>query len=323
MASPQQALHLAIDEAHAGQRIDNFLVTCLKGVPKSHLYRLLRKGEVRVNKARIKPDYRLNLGDDVRIPPVRRDIPKTPTAPRAATQRLEERVLYEDAALLVLNKPTGMAVHGGSGQSFGVIEALRALRPYATFLELVHRLDRETSGCLLIAKKPALLRALHQSLRSGAMEKRYLTLLQGRWERGPHRVDLPLSKNVLQSGERMVRVDPRGKSASTLFQPRRVFAEASLMEVVPLTGRTHQIRVHAASLGCSVAGDEKYGNPDFNRDIRRCGLVRLFLHAQAVAIRRPDTGERVRFEAPLDEDLERVLLALDERSRKEGVPVVP
>lgn len=307
-AAPQQVRHLTVDDAQAGQRIDNFLATCLKDVPKSHVYRLLRKGEVRVNKGRIKPDYRLQAGDSVRIPPLRYSEARPPLPAAAAPQWLEHRVLFEDAALLVLDKPSGMAVHGGSGQSYGVIEALRALRPNAPFLELVHRLDRETSGCLLIAKKPAMLRGLHELLRSGEVEKRYLALLQGRWQGGPRRVDMPLEKNVLQSGERMVRVSAQGKAAMSLFRPRQVFSGASLVEVVLDTGRTHQIRVHAAALGHPIAGDDKYGDADFNKLMRAHGLRRLFLHAHELSLKRPDSGELLRCTAPLPEDLERVLM---------------
>jgi 23S rRNA pseudouridine955/2504/2580 synthase len=303
-----QAQHVQIGVWHAGQRIDNFLMTQLKGVPKSHVYRLLRRGEVRVNKGRIKPDYRLKEGDDVRIPPLRRpEIGQVPL--KTAPAWLEDRVLYEDAALLVLDKPAGVAVHGGSGQSYGVIEALRALRAQAPFLELVHRLDRETSGCLLIAKKPSMLRALHQMLRDGEIEKRYLALVQGRWDR-ERRVDLPLLKKVLQSGERMVRVDPQGKLALSVFHPRHLYQDATLMEITIMTGRTHQIRVHAAALGHPLAGDEKYGSADFNRTMRKRGLRRLFLHAHALHFRRPDSGEQVNLEVPLEGELERVLAVL-------------
>ena len=306
----EQVRHLTVGDAQAGQRIDNFLLTHLKGVPKSHVYRLLRKGEVRVNKGRIKPDYRLKAGDSVRIPPVRCSEARSPLQAAAAPQWLEDRVLFEDAALLVLDKPSGMAVHGGSGQSYGVIEALRALRPNAPFLELAHRLDRDTSGCLLIAKKSAMLRGLHELLRDGGVHKHYLALLQGRWKGGARRVDLPLEKNVLQSGERMVRVSAEGKIALSMFRPRQALAGATLVEVVLDTGRTHQIRVHAAAIGHPIAGDDKYGSLEFNKAMRALGLRRLFLHAHQLSLSRPDSGELASFDAPLPEDLQRVLEAV-------------
>lgn len=314
LKKPAVARNVEIDAEGAGQRVDNFLVRQMKGVPKSHIYRVLRKGEVRVNSARARPDYRLQAGDKVRIPPVRQGAETSKAQPLpGALERLRTRILYEDSGLLVLNKPAGMAVHGGSGVSYGVIEALRALRPEAKHLELVHRLDRDTSGCLAVAKKRSVLRALHELLRCGGMEKRYLALLAGRWKGGTREVTASLRKNVLQGGERVVRVSDEGKSAVSLFRPLSVFAEASLVEVVLATGRTHQIRVHAAHIGHPIAGDEKYGDPGFNRRMREFGLKRLFLHAHFIAFRLPEADEEVSVSAPLDDDLRQVLERLEEK----------
>ena len=304
-----------IDARHAGQRIDNYLLTALKGVPKSHIYRLLRKGQVRVNKGRIKPLYRLQAGDMVRIPPLR--MASGPVPPNLSVEGkwrvpLEAAYLYEDEDLLVLNKPAGMAVHGGSGLSYGLIELLRQLRPDLPGIDLVHRLDRETSGCLLLSKSRQNLLALQQQFLAGTVNKRYLALLQGRWQRGRQLVDQPLRKNRLQSGERMVHVDEAGKSAATVFNPRRIFHDASLLDVELLTGRTHQIRVHAAWLGHPVAGDAKYGDSGFNRQMRGQGLKRLFLHAASIELQQPRTGKALRIEAPWGNDLAAILAVLPE-----------
>lgn len=293
---------VVIEEDAAGQRLDNFLLTRLKGVPKSHVYRLLRKGEVRVNKGRARPEYRLATGDAVRLPPVRRSQPDVPTPMgRLAGERLEARILHEDDRLIVLDKPSGIAVHGGSGLSHGVIEALRAARPAAPFLELVHRLDRETSGCLLIAKRRSTLRSLHGLLREGRVEKRYLALVMGSWQLGKVRLEDRLLKS-LHGGERMVSVDESGKAAASVFRPVEIAPEASLLEVRIMTGRTHQIRVQAAAAGHPLAGDERYGDRDFNRRMRATGLNRLFLHAAAVGWEEPG-GEWRSYSAPLPEEL--------------------
>lgn len=301
---------IEIGPEQEGQRIDNFLTTYLKGVPKSFIYRVLRSGEVRVNKGRAKPTYRLKEGDTVRIPPMRRGEPQTAGAPgKKLVALLNESILYEDAGLLIINKPSGIAVHGGSGVSFGVIEILRAARPEAPFLELVHRLDRDTSGCLMIAKKRSALRHIHQLLREEGMEKRYQALIQGPWHGGERRVTAALRKNVLQSGERVVRVEAEGKQSQTLFRPLQRWPMATLVEAVPLTGRTHQIRVHAAHLGQPIAGDEKYGDAEFNRAMQEKGLRRLFLHAASLSFTAAD-GNRIAVSAPLDPALKKVLAAL-------------
>lgn len=294
-----QLLEVAPDLA--GQRIDNFLRTQLKGVPKTLIYRILRKGEVRVNKGRIKPEYKLQAGDIVRVPPLRlaeRDEPE-PLA-QGLLERLEAAIVYEDKALIVLNKPAGIAVHGGSGLNYGVIEAFRQMRPDAKDIELVHRLDRDTSGLLMIAKKRSMLRHLHEALRGDGVDKRYMALVRGNWPTAKKRVSAPLLKNTLRSGERMVEVNDEGKDALTVFKVLRRFGEfATLIEASPITGRTHQIRVHALHAGHAIAGDSKYGDEDFTREIRELGGKRLFLHAYALRITLPD-GEVLSLEAPVD-----------------------
>lgn len=301
-----------ISADHAGQRIDNYLMCQLNGVPKSLVYRIVRKGEVRVNKGRIKPEYKLKEGDLVRIPPVRLPEKKAAGKPSDSVLRqVESRILFEDKRIMVINKPSGLAVHGGSGLSFGLIEVLRELRPNDKSLELVHRLDRDTSGCLIISKKRSALRRLHEQLREGSMDKRYMTLLKGKWKGNNKWVDAPLLKNVIRSGERLVFVDPKGKDARTQFIPYSVSDKASLMSVKLDTGRTHQIRVHAQHLGFPIAGDDKYGDEDFNRELKSKGLKRLFLHAFSLKFHLPDpeTGKEmpIYVEAPLDEALVKVL----------------
>lgn len=296
-----------VDAEHAGRRVDNFLSTLLRDVPKSRIYRMLRKGEVRVNGGRVGPDHRLEADDLVRIPPVRQQ----PAGGRPAVARpadwLAGRVIYEDARFLVVDKPSGMAVHGGSGVSFGVIETMRALRPELPEMELVHRLDRDTSGCLMIAKKPSALRRLHALLRQGAIGKRYLTLVKGRWRGGVRTIDQPLRKNVLRGGERVVHVHPEGKEAVSRFHPREQLKTACLMEVELETGRTHQIRVHAAHAGHPIAGDEKYGDAEFNKTLRGAGLRRLFLHAAALSIPLEEEAGVLTVSAPLPAELEQVV----------------
>ncbi|MCH8500329.1 MAG: 23S rRNA pseudouridine(955/2504/2580) synthase RluC [Aliidiomarina sp.] len=301
-----------VDADEAGQRLDNFLLAQLKGVPKSMIYRIVRKGEVRINKKRCKPDQRLAAGDEIRIPPVRVAAKQSLPNPKLEkVAELEGCILYEDDIMLVVNKPSGTAVHGGSGLSFGLIEGLRALRPQAKFLELVHRLDRDTSGVLLVAKKRSALRALHEQLRDKQMEKIYLALVYGSWPGKIKSVDAPLQKNTLQSGERVVRVADTGKPSLTKFRVRERFPQseinATLVEASPITGRTHQIRVHAQCVGHPIAGDTKYGIRGFDEQLQVLGLNRLFLHAQSLTIQHPKTGEPLRFEAPLDPNLQAVI----------------
>ena len=300
---------LTVDAEYAGQRIDNYLIRILKGVPKSMVYRILRKGEVRVNKGRIKPTYRLKAGDELRIPPIRMSADSNPGS-SAAGERLESRILYEDKRIIILNKPSGIAVHGGSGIQFGVIESMRKSRTDLHFLELVHRLDRDTSGCLVLAKKRSALRQLHELLRVGKIQKRYLALVQGSRQYGTERIDVPLQKQVLRSGERVVRVSEHGKAASSTFRPLAVSSKASLLEVEIHTGRTHQIRVHAAHTGHPIAGDEKYGDESFNRYLASLGFKRLFLHARGIAFELEEPHVDIAINAPLDKKFEDVLSKL-------------
>lgn len=300
--------HLHIGARFDGQRIDNFLMAHVKGVPRSHIYRVLRRGEVRVNKGRVKPSYRLRLGDLVRIPPLRAVAPRPAgQAPASRLRELASAVLFEDERLLVVNKPAGLAVHGGSGLSFGLIEAMRQLRPNGE-LELVHRLDRDTSGCLLLAKRRSALRDLHRLIRENRVEKRYLALLVGQLPSREVLVDAPLRKNTLRSGERLVRVDrAEGKPARTRFRRLRGFGDLTLVEARLITGRTHQIRVHAAHLGTPLAGDEKYGAAQINRSLRAVGLERLFLHASVLRFQPGYRDTPLCVEAPLPVELETVL----------------
>ena len=293
-----------IDEGYAGQRIDNFLLRELKGVPKSRIYRILRKGEVRVNKARIKPEYKLCTGDTVRIPPVRMAADKPPQqVSESLGTLLNSAILYEDSELMIVNKPSGLAVHGGSGINQGLIEALRVLRPDCRHLELVHRLDRDTSGCIMVAKKRSMLRFLHAHLREGGIDKRYLALAAGRWPNRRRVVNAPLEKNTLQSGERMVRVAVEGKRSVTEFDIVQRYEQATLVEAKPITGRTHQIRVHALHVGNPLLGDDKYGDTLACKQFRDKGLSRLFLHAKSLTVPMPDERPALRVEAPLSLEL--------------------
>jgi len=315
--NPPAVQIVAISADEAGQRIDNFLRTQLKGVPKSMIYRILRKGEVRVNKKRIKPEYKLVAGDEIRIPPVRvaeRD-EQTVSPKLAKVASLADAILYEDDWILVMNKPSGTAVHGGSGLSFGVIEGLRALRPEARFLELVHRLDRDTSGVLLVAKKRSALRFLHEQLREKGMQKDYLALVRGSWPSHLKVVQAPLLKNILQSGERVVRVNSEGKPSETRFKVEERYAHATLVKASPVTGRTHQIRVHTLHAGHPIAFDDRYGEQEFDRQLATTGLNRLFLHAAALTFTHPNSGEVMRMEAPLDERLKQCLKVLRQQAQ--------
>jgi len=300
----------AVGEEFDGQRLDNFLLRELKGAPKSLIYRLIRTGEVRVNKGRSKPDRKLKPGDVVRIPPVRIEERDADPAPGLSLQRLlDQSIVYESAKLIVLNKPAGLAVHGGSGIHLGVIEALRQLRQEEG-LELVHRLDRDTSGCLMIARKRSMLRYLQSLLREERkIDKQYLTLVMGKWPVQLTCVDQPLLRGELPNGERFVRVRAEGKSSRTEYRVLESFADATLLKAKPLTGRTHQIRVHALHSGHAVAGDEKYGSKDDLQEFKRRGLTRLFLHAWRLRIPMEDDSV-LEVESPLPSELENFLKKL-------------
>jgi 23S rRNA pseudouridine955/2504/2580 synthase len=301
---------ITIDADTAGQRVDNFLFFYLKGVPKSRIYRALRHGEVRANKGRIKAEYRLKEGDLLRIPPIKvEEVAAVPVADRLL-QQLESLILFENDDLMVINKPSGLAVHGGSGLDYGLIEAVRKMRPHCKRIELAHRLDRDTSGCTIIVKKAAVLRAIHQQLREKTMDKTYLALVRGRWPRRKTLVDAPLEKNILNSGERMVRVSAEGKPSKTRFSIVETFHGATLIQAMPITGRTHQIRVHAQHAGFPLLGDDKYGNKDDIEWQRSFGLRRLFLHASEVSFSLPDRAQKMVIKAPLPADLEDVLALL-------------
>ncbi len=306
---------LAVGDDGAGQRVDNYLVKILKGVPKSHIYRILRSGEVRVNKRRVGPDARLEVGDRLRVPPIRAAAPaRKPAAPPPGRVTLPP-ILYEDDALLALDKPAGLAVHGGSGISFGAIERLRLARPAAGFLELVHRLDRDTSGVLLVAKKRSALTALHSQLRDGAIDKRYHVLVRGKWRDAVRAVDLPLTSYVTGDGERRVRVDAAGRLARTTFRRVNAWPNAdpplALLEAELETGRTHQIRVHLSHLGFPLAGDDKYGDFTWNKALSRQGLKRMFLHALRIRFAHPADGREVVVDAPLPPELTAFVARLD------------
>lgn len=320
-AAPRAAVEQAtIDEGHAGQRIDNFLLGRLKGVPKSHVYRILRSGEVRVNKGRIDQTYRLVLGDVVRIPPLRLDEKANANKANGFQAKMPKNArpdwtfIFEDDALLAIDKPAGMAVHGGSGISLGVIEALRLHRPEAKFLELVHRLDRETSGVLLLAKKRSALTAMHAMLRGETttrIEKHYFALVQGAWPDQRKSVRIKLSKYVTQSGERRVAVDEEdGQESHTIFTRVEQLSGCTLLDCDIRTGRTHQIRVHLASLGYPIIGDDKYGDFALNKHVaaaKNGGLKRMFLHAHSMAFAHPLSGDKMRIQAPLSKDLRHYL----------------
>lgn len=306
-----QAQFVTITEEEAGQRIDNYLLRICKGVPKSHVYRILRSGEVRVNKGRIDQMYRLESGDVVRIPPVR----IAEKSSQAAVPGAEFAILHEDAHLLIIDKPCGVAVHGGSGVSYGVIEQLRASRPDAKFLELVHRLDRETSGLLLLAKKRSALTNLHAQMRDGVTDKRYLTMVAGDWQNARQHIKLPLHKYTTAEGERRVCVQAGGMESHTVFSLLRKWNKFALLEAELKTGRTHQIRVHLASSGFPILGDDKYGDFALNRvllkaDESRGSLKRMFLHAHQITFTHPETGKPMTVNAPLPAECERFLVSL-------------
>ena len=319
--SKDSATSLEVGEEADGQRVDNYLTRLLKGVPKSHIYRILRSGEVRVNSGRVQPEHRLAAGDKVRVPPIRiAATQKTPDR-SASARRMKFPVLLEDEALLVIDKPAGVAVHGGSGVSMGVIEALRVQRPELKFLELVHRLDRETSGVLMLAKKRSALTALHEQIREGRTRKLYLALVKGLWPAGVRHLRQPLQKYTLQSGERRVRVvDEGGQPAHTVVRLQQSYPGWSLVEADLKTGRTHQIRVHLSHAGHAIAGDDKYGDFDELKTLQKQGLGRMFLHAARLEATHPRTGQPLELEAPLPRELEQFMDQLSSvapaRSRK-------
>lgn len=323
--SESSAAFIEIDEASEGQRIDNFLTKTLKGVPKSHLYRILRSGEVRVNKKRIDATYKLAAGDLVRVPPIRTSIaPNEGQLQKPVTARLEKSIIFEDDAMLVLDKPAGMAVHGGSGVSKGVIEQLRLERPQAKFLELVHRLDRETSGVLMVGKKRSALVALHEAMRRNQMDKRYFMLVHGHWTEKKKKVVLTLQKYLLENGERRVsvatgkpnpRAEDEGQTSETIFHLKAHYGNFSLLEAQLITGRTHQLRVQLAHLGFPIVGDDKYGDFALNKALQKQGLKRMFLHSAETTIRHPLKDEKLKLVAPLPSELQKFLdkLALENK----------
>ncbi len=304
----QSVTYLKITVDQAGQRIDNFLLNYFKNVPKSHIYRILRKGEVRINKGRIKPTYRLKANDLLRLPPIQYQPKILADSDPILEKKLAQNIIYEDKYLLIINKPPGIAVHGGNHINIGVIEGLRSLLTNMPYLELAHRLDRDTSGCLMIAKKRSMLRRLHDLLRQGKIHKQYLALVKGRWQANITHIDAPLKKNILQSGERMVLVDNNnGKSAISKFHVEQSFPTATLLRVYPQTGRTHQIRVHATYGGHPIAGDQKYGDKEFNQYMHNYGLKRLFLHATKLEFSIPDINYHLAIQAPLPTTLQQIL----------------
>lgn len=308
---------ITINDEQAGQRIDNFLITRFKGVPKTRVYRAIRQGEVRVNKKKVKAEYRIQEHDELRLPPLK--VPQQMPIMRPSeelAQFLEEQIVYEDKQCILINKPSGMPVHGGSNLSAGLIEMLRLMRPDERFLELVHRLDRETSGCLMLAKKRSFLLALHKMLTERKIEKAYLALVCGTWRGDKREIKEPLVKNTLKSGERMVKVDPSGRPAHTLVYPLERFADATLVLAKPVTGRTHQLRVHLAHIGHPIAGDEKYGRDTANKRFRAQGLRRLFLHSACFAFERDEN--RFGLCLPLCEKLRRFLETLREEKSITG-----
>lgn len=320
-AGKNSVVYVVIGEEDAGQRLDNYLIRRCKGVPKSHLYRILRSGEVRVNSRRVDATYRLQADDKLRIPPVRVAERPRHEAEIVAKQRVELPIISEDEAFLAINKPEGVAVHGGSGVSFGVIEALRQQRPQAKFLELAHRLDRETSGILLVGKKRLALTVLHDMFREHGqgVDKRYLVLVRGRWMNGSQHVRLPLHKYLNESGERRVNVDPQGKSAHTVFRLLGRWQSASLLEAQLKTGRTHQIRVHLAHLGFPILGDEKYGDFLLNKSLKKDSLKRMALHAWWMAFRHPLSNAPLELCAPMPEAMKAYVAILQHNEKTEFV----
>jgi len=303
--------NITVEQDYQGQRLDNYLMRLLKGVPKTRIYRIIRKGEVRVNKGRIRADYKLTTGDIIRVPPIRLANAADDINPsESLIQRLEASILFEDASLIVINKPSGLAVHGGSGLNMGLIEAMRTMRPTCKILDLVHRLDRDTSGCVMIAKKRSTLRHLHECLRQRQVTKVYQALVIGRWRKKVTQIDVALKKNIRMSGERVVKVDPDGKASNTRFQLLHAFSECSLVEARPVTGRTHQIRVHCQFAGNSILGDKKYASDVAEELARKLKLKRLFLHASQLVIPMLDQSN-LEVVAPLAPELATILAKLN------------
>lgn len=301
-------LGFTITTDHLNQRLDNFLLTRLKGLPKSCLYRLLRQGKIRVNKKRKQPSYRLQVEDSIKLPALSLNTPATPPKPTLSLQQLlQKSILFENKNLLIINKPQGLAVHGGSNIQLGLIESLRQLYPPSIHLELAHRLDRETSGCLLIAKKPSILKELHQLFREGKIKKHYLLLVKGHWPAELKKISVPLKKNQLKSGERMVTVHPEGKSTLTQFRVHQHLPETTWVEAILHTGRTHQIRVHTAHVKHPIIGDEKYGDKLINKLFREKGYKHLCLHAHQLKFTLASTGETIQVEAPLPASLGKMI----------------
>jgi len=312
MSAKVQLVDVGLEDE--GQRLDNFLMRHLRKAPKTLIYRIIRKGEVRINKGRAKPNTRLVEGDVVRIPPVKvpeKTVITDSDVPASQLKRIEDNILYEDKDLMVINKPSGVAVHGGSGIQYGLIEIVRLLRPLAKRLELVHRIDRDTSGCLLIAKKASVLKNLHEQMREDKFDKRYLAIVMGQWPKSKQKIDLPLRKDHLKDGGWHVKVAQNGKTAVSYFRVQQHLKGADLVTVKLKTGRTHQIRVHALSQGCALMGDDKYGNREVNKKYRPQGMKRLALHAQFLGFTHPVTEERMLMEAPIWPDFKKTIEALE------------
>ena len=307
---PNKVSFLTTDANHVGQRVDNFLIAKIKGVPKTLFYRLLREGQIRVNKKRTKPDYRMLMGDVVRLPPLRFMLKEKVSPHEELKTFLMSRIVYEDEHLLVLNKPSGMSVHAGSKESFGVVEAMQSIKPEYKQLQLAHRLDRDTSGCLVFAKNRQVLQEIQELFRAHQVKKIYLALTKGQWKKNEYHVTLPLMKKELGGSKELVCVDPEGKSAVTDFMPVHQYKEASLVQVTLQTGRTHQIRVHAAYYKHPVAGDDKYGDRAFNKRLQEVGLRRLFLHAEKIEFTVESIAKKISCVAPLDESLQAVISRL-------------
>jgi len=303
-----------IAEDQDGQRVDNYLVRLLGGLPKTRIYRLLRKGEIRVNKGRIKPNHRLKTGDMVRIPPIRLEEGGNTKVPQGLMKEIGASILFENEDCLVLNKPAGLAVHGGSGLRFGLLDVVKAIRPNDGYMELVHRLDRETSGCLLLAKNRKTLTFLHEQFKQGKVIKKYLAGVIGSWQVGKMTITAPLRKNTLQGGERMVEVHEDGKAATSHFSLLQHYKGLSLMEVVLETGRTHQIRVHAAHQGHAIAGDKKYGDKEQNQRLKAKGLKHLFLHSHWLEFMLPGQSDALQITTPLPPELQAVLTNLETKN---------